>query len=170
MQLPIFGIKLLYAHHQVLVGLRQCSGRIGGHFNRAAKRHRDRRRKRNGFLANARQHAQQPVHPAVLDLVRRVAACFQHILAVEVRAIPVGRRDGMEQTCLSRRVQLVQVRKRGMQRERAIQLQRGGRVDRQAASRTGVGRLSVGNDGVQAIGCTALDDEDEAPLSGGLRK
>ena len=65
-------------------------------------------------------------------------------------------------------VQLAQLRQRGMQGKRPVELERARRVDGQRAACARVSGLGVGDDGVETIGRTALDDEDEASLGSGL--
>ncbi|MGR8025410.1 hypothetical protein ACU7M0_38930, partial [Burkholderia cenocepacia] len=48
----------------------------------------------------------EPVQPAVLDLVRRPAARFEHVLAVEMRAVAIRRGDRMDEQRLTVAVHL----------------------------------------------------------------
>ena len=51
------------------------------------------------------QQAEQPVHPAVAQRVGRVAAGLEHVLAVEMRAVAIGRGDGVDEQGLARLIE-----------------------------------------------------------------
>ena len=170
LQLAVARIELLDAHQQVFVGLRHGRRRIGRDLGPALQRQGHRGRERNRILACARQQAHQAVHPAVLQLVGRATAGFQYVLAIEMRAVTVRRRHRMQEAGFPRTVKLTKRGQCRMQRKGSVQLQRGCRFDGKCATLAGIGWLCIGNDDVQAIGRPTLNDEDEAPVCGGLRK
>ena len=100
MQLRIALVEPGHAQQQVVTGLGQGGRRVGGHFRRPAQRHGHGGREGNGLLP-VRQLGDQAVEPAVLDLVGRAASGFQHVLAVEMRAVTVGRCDRVHEQRLA---------------------------------------------------------------------
>ena len=89
-QLRIGCIKLGNAAHQIRGRARQMRRRVTADRLPAAQRHGDIRRVCQRAVVIRRQQRNQPVHPAAALRIRQQAACFENVLAVEVRAIPVG--------------------------------------------------------------------------------
>jgi hypothetical protein len=107
------------------------------------------------------------LHPA-----RSGKAAFEHILAVEMRALAIGGRDRMDHRGLLLAVHPREFRHRRMQREERIQHQRGvGSAGRQRdrAVQAGIIRVADRGDGRKAVQCAAQDDDDQtriAPIGG----
>src|SRR5204862_204454 len=76
----------------------------------------------------------------------------------------IGGGDGMQEQRLFRTVEAVDVPHRRMEREHRVQLRRRGEVFGELAALADIGRIADRRDRVQAVGRTALDDEDEAPV------
>jgi hypothetical protein len=96
--------------------------------------------------------------------VRRGAAGLEDVLAVEVRALAIRRRDRMDEERLLRLVEPGGLGQRGMEGEQAVEARRRSDVDGERAAQPRVGRLRIRHDDVEAVGSAALDHEDEAAL------
>ena len=168
MQLRIRFVQLLHANQQVVVRGRQRRRRIRGDLRGAAQGERHGGRERDRFLGALRQQPHEPVHPAVLQLVRRGAAAFQHVLAVEVGAVAIRRRDRMHEQRLPLRMQLAELLQRRVQREAAVHADRAGRIDRKRSAQRRIRGVRVRHNGVQAVGRATLDHEHEAAVGGRL--
>src|SRR5260370_1154740 len=75
-------------------------------------------------LAIRGQRHQRAIEPAGINGAGPRDAAFEHVLAVEMRALAIGRRGGVNDRCLLRLVKPMQVRHRGIEREERIERQR----------------------------------------------
>ena len=77
-----------------------------------------------GIDAAGRRHrAERAIEPAALGQARARQPAFQHVLAVEMRALAIGRRCRMHDGRLARLIEPVQVRHCWIEREEAVEPQ-----------------------------------------------
>jgi hypothetical protein len=123
-------VKVEQTHQGVLARWLQARRRPRQHRRRAAHdQRRDRADRKRLAVAGidpaARfQRRQRPVEPAGVGGPGGGEAAFEHVLAVEMGALPVRGRDRMHDACLAGCVQPVQVRHRRIEREKPVERQR----------------------------------------------
>ena len=123
-------IEIQQARLRVVAGRQQLL-RHPGHHRRPAAHHQRRHRADAERAAAARidpavrrQLDQRAVEPAGVDGAGPRDAALEHVLAVEMRALAIGRRGGVDDGRLLRLVEPVQVRHRRIEREEAVERQR----------------------------------------------
>jgi hypothetical protein len=119
--------------HQGVVGRRRQPRRRPRHDRRRAAHDQRRHRADRERLTILRLHpaawlkrGKRPVEPARVGRARLAEPAFQHVLAVEVRALAVGRRRRMHDRGLAGLVEPVQLRHRRIESEEFVEPQ--GRV------------------------------------------
>ena len=104
--------------------------------------------------------------------VRRHRAVLEQVLAVEMRAVAVGRGDGMDDGELALGVDVVQRRQGRMQAEEAVEIDGAvalaGRGDGEIAAQRAIVAVAMGRHGGEAVHAAAQDDDDEAAVGRGL--
>src|ERR1700677_3371038 len=103
----------------------------------------------------------RPVHRALFGCSHTARAGLHEILRVEVRTRGVGRTGGMNDGQMTLLPQRLKGRERRMESEESIEIKH--RVARNIDGRphSVVGALVVGHDDVEAVGGTALEDNDK---------
>ena len=158
------------ALQSVRVRFRQSRRRPGPYARIPAQhqRHVLRERQRNPVRRAALRFGQQrqrPIQPAIVRGLRSARAVFEQILAVEMRALAIRRRDCVKNDQLLRLEALVQLRERRMQREHSVQLELR-RRDRERTALRGVRAIAVRRYGGETIERTTQQDEHESRVGG----
>jgi hypothetical protein len=102
------------------------------------------------------------VEPAVFSALDAGRAGFHEVLRVEVGAGHVGRAGGVDDGEMALIVERLEGRERGMQAEEAVEIDDLILRDGDAGAHGVVVLLAIGNDDVEAVGCAALEDDDQA--------
>ena len=123
-------IEIEQPHHGVFARRRQPLRRPGHHRRRPAHHQRRHRADREGLAplgidaACRLERDERAVEPAGVGRAGLGEPAFEHVLAVEMRALAIGRRRRMHDRRLPGLVQAMQVRHRGIEREESIERQR----------------------------------------------
>ena len=113
----------------------------------------------------AAEPAQRTIEPAILRDMARRRAGLEHRLGIEMRAIAIWRRHGVEQKKLPGIIKRLQLGQSGMKSEMSIKIDQSlGRRHRQGAAQFGIAPLAIRRHRGQAIERAAHHDNDEAPI------
>ena len=114
------------------------------------------------------QRDQRAIEPAGVDGAGPRDPALEHVLAVEMRALAIGRRGGVHDRGLLRLVEPVQVRHRRIEREERIERQRRRlAVEHQRAVAAQADPVGIADrrDRAQAVERAAQDDDEQARIA-----
>ncbi len=119
-------------------------------------------------MTGRRQTGERAIEPAAVAGAGFRQPAFQQILAVEMRAFAIGRRRGVYDDRLLRREHAMQIAHRRMEREEAVELERGHPAiegKRIVAAQRDPVRIADRGDRRQPVERAAQDDREKARIA-----
>ena len=161
------GLRVIAGRQQLLRGPGH-HGRLPAHHQRRDRADAKRAAATRIDAAVRRQREQRAVEPAGVDPSGLRDPALEHVLAIEMRALAIGRRGGVHDGRLLRLVEPMQVRHRRIEREEAVERQRRRlAVEHQralAAQADPVG-ITDGRDRTEAVERAAQHDDEQARIA-----